>query len=174
MTTKEWKRILTQEWLSRAEVRERYGIDPDKTFEEQFSAVSVESLLFYAQAFGLMVMEKLMQDTAEDLEARFERLRPHTLSWYAEKIKAFQLDYTLPQEGGAYETIDEASRVVRYCSLVERDGVLRAKVAGEKGGKPTALPTATVEKVAEYMARVKYLSLQAPPYALFSIGVLEK
>lgn len=155
MTTKEWKKTITDEWLRQPSIIEKYGIDSSKTFEEQFSAVSIESLLFYAQAYGMMLLEKIMGDRFTDLEARFARLRPHTLSWYAEKIKAFQLNYTLPADTDVYSEINEDAQVVQYCSLTERDGVLSAKVAGQKDGKPSRLSTDVVAKVAEYIGRVK-------------------
>ncbi len=155
MTTKEWKKIITDEWLRQPAVIEKYGIDTSKTFEEQFSAVSIESLLFYAQAYGMMLLEKIMGDRFTDLEARFARLRPHTLSWYAEKIKAFQLNYTLSADTDVYSEINEDAQVVQYCSLTERDGVLSAKVAGQTDGKPSRLSTEVVAKLAEYVGRVK-------------------
>lgn len=155
MTTKEWKKIITDEWLRQPAVIEAYGIDSSKTFEEQFSAVSIESLLFYAQAFGMMVLEKLTNDRFSSLKEQFERLRPHTLNWYAEKIKAFQHDYTLRIDSDIYSVIDEEAKVVKYCSLTERNGVLSAKIAGQENGKPKRLSSDIVAKVAEYINRVK-------------------
>ena len=107
MTTQEWKKKLTDEWLKQPGIEEVYGIDPNKSFDEQFSAVSIENLLFYAQAFGLMVLEKIVGDRIAKLEEHFNRLRPHTLSWYAEKIKAFQKDGDLNKDTGVYSKIDE-------------------------------------------------------------------
>lgn len=155
MTTKEWKKIITDEWLRQPAVIDRYGIDTSKTFEEQFSAVSIESLLFYAQAYGMMLLEKIMGDRFADLEARFSRLRPHTLIWYAEKIKAFQLNHTLPADSGEYALIDEASQIVRYCSITERNGILHAKIAAQNDGKPSRIATENLVKVEEYVRRIK-------------------
>ena len=36
MTTQEWKKKLTDEWLKQPGVKEVYRIDTDKTFDEQF------------------------------------------------------------------------------------------------------------------------------------------
>ena len=155
MTTKEWKKKLTDEWFKQPGIKEVYKINTDKTFDEQFSAVSIESLLFYALAFGLMVLEKITGDRITKLEEHFNRLRPHTLSWYAEKIKAFQLDYTLSPDTDVYSEIDEDAQVVKYCSLTEKNGILSAKIAGQKDGKPFRLPEETVKKVSEYIRRIK-------------------
>ena len=170
MTTKEWKKTLTDEWLRQPGVKETYGIDPNKTFDEQFSAVSVESLLFYALAFGLMVLEKIVGDKITKLEERFDRLRPHTLSWYAEKIKAFQLDKTLPPDTDVYLEINEDAQVVKYCSLTERNGILSAKIAGQKNGKPSRLEQDIVKKVLEYVGRVKDAGVRV----MFSSGDADK
>ena len=155
MTTQEWKKKLTDEWLKQPGIEEVYRIDHDKTFDEQFSAVSIENLLFYAQAFGLMVLEKIVGDRIAKLEEHFNRLRPHTLSWYAEKIKAFQKDGDLNKDTGVYSNIDEKKRIVKYCSLTERHGVLTAKIAGQKDGKPSRLSDDDVKKVSAYVSRIK-------------------
>ncbi len=156
MTTQEWKKIITDEWLRQPAVIEKYGIDTSKGFEEQFSAVSIESLLFYAQAFGLMVLEKIVGDSIAKLEEHFNRLRPHTLNWYAGKIKAFQMGDTLPTDTDVYPEIKEDAQVVKYCSLTERNGVLSAKIAGQdKDGKPSRLSDDDVKKVSAYVSRIK-------------------
>jgi len=156
MTTQEWKKIITDEWLRQPAVIEKYGIDTSKGFEEQFSAVSIESLLFYAQAFGLMVLEKIVGDSIAKLEEHFNRLRPHTLNWYAGKIKAFQMGDTLPTDTDMYPEIKEDAQVVKYCSLTERNGVLSAKIAGQdKDGKPTRLSDDDVKKVSAYVSKIK-------------------
>ena len=118
MTTQEWKKKLTDEWLKQSGVKEVYGIDTDKTFDEQFSAVSIENLLFYAQAFGLMVLEKIVGDRIAKLEEHFNRLRPHTLSWYAEKIKAFQKDGKPSRLSD-----DDVKKVSAYVSRIKDAGV---------------------------------------------------
>ncbi len=156
MTTQEWKKKLTDEWLKQPGVKEVYRIDTDKTFDEQFSAVSIENLLFYAQAFGLMVLEKIVGDSITKLEEHFNRLRPHTLSWYAGKIKAFQMGDTLPTDTDVYPNINKEKQVVKYCSLMERNGVLSAKIAGQdKDGKPTRLSDDDVKKVSAYVSKIK-------------------
>ena len=155
MTTKEWKKIITDEWLRQPAVIEKYGIDTSKGFEEQFSTVSIESLLFYAQAYGLMLLEKIVGDKITAIEEHFNRLRPHTLSWYAEKIKAFQKDDTLPTDTDVYPEIKEDAQVVKYCSLTERNGVLTAKIAEQKDGKPSRLSDDDVKKVSAYVSRIK-------------------
>ena len=136
MTTQEWKKIITDEWLRQPAVIEKYGIDTSKGFEEQFSAVSIESLLFYAQAFGLMVLEKIVGDSIAKLEEHFNRLRPHTLNWYAGKIKAFQMGDTLPTDTDMYPEIKEDAQV-------------------DKDGKPTRLSDDDVKKVSAYVSKIK-------------------
>lgn len=156
MTTQEWKKKLTDEWLKQPGIEEVYGIDPNKSFDEQFSAVSIENLLFYAQAFGLMVLEKIVGDRIAKLEEHFNRLRPHTLSWYAEKIKAFQKDGDLNKDTDVYPNINKEKQVVKYCSLMERNGVLSAKIAGQdKDGKPSRLSDDDVKKVSAYVSKIK-------------------
>ncbi len=155
MTTAEWKKRLTDKFISTPRVIELYHLDPDKNFEEQFSKVSIESILFYTVAYGFMIIDKIIGDKIAELQQQFEALRPHTLQWYASKIKAFQINHTLAQDSDKYNAIDESAKVVKYCSLSEDNGILSAKIAGINDGRPTRLDGEIVAKVEEYISRVK-------------------
>jgi len=163
MTTAEWKRKITGEWMSLAATRKAYpDINPTKEFDEQFSILSVESLLFYAMAYCMMVLEKIFNDRTAELEAKFTSLRPHTIGWYVAKIKAFQYNVTLPIDTDVYPTINEEKQIVKYCSVTTTRGVLNIKIAGaDSSGRPVRLSDSSSEypmvlkKITAYINRVK-------------------
>ena len=163
MTTAEWKRKITSEWMSLAATRKAYpDINPAKEFEEQFSILSVESLLFYAMAYCMMVLEKIFNDRTAELETKFASLRPHTIGWYVAKIKAFQYNVTLPIDTDVYPTINEEKQIVKYCSATTTQGVLNIKIAGaDNSGRPVKLSDSSSEyplalkMITAYINRVK-------------------
>jgi hypothetical protein len=163
MTTAEWKRKITGEWMSLAATRKAYpDINPTKEFDEQFSILSVESLLFYAMAYCMMVLEKIFNDRTAELEAKFTSLCPHTIGWYVAKIKAFQYNVTLPIDTDVYPTINEEKQIVKYCSVTTTRGVLNIKIAGaDSSGRPVRLSDSSSEypmvlkKITAYINRVK-------------------
>lgn len=163
MTTAEWKRKITGEWMSLSATRKAYpDINPAKEFDEQFSILSVESLLFYAMAYCMMLLEKIFNDRTAELEAKFTSLRPHTIGWYVAKIKAFQYNVTLPIDTDVYPTINEEKQIVKYCSVTTTRGVLNIKIAGaDSSGRPVRLSDISSEypmvlkKITAYINRVK-------------------
>ena len=163
MTTAEWKRKITGEWMSLSATRKAYpDINPAKEFDEQFSILSVESLLFYAMAYCMMLLEKIFNDRTAELEAKFTSLRPHTIDWYVAKIKAFQYNVTLPIDTDVYPTINEEKQIVKYCSVTTTRGVLNIKIAGaDSSGRPVRLSDSSSEypmvlkKITAYINRVK-------------------
>ena len=60
--------------------------------------------------------------------------------------------------------------MVKYCSLTERNGILSAKIAGQKNGKPSRLEQDIVKKVLEYVGRVKDAGVRV----MFSSGDADK
>lgn len=163
MTTAEWKRKITNEWMSLSSTQKAYpDIDLTKEFEEQFSKISVESLLFYAMAYCMMLLEKIFNDRTSELEAKFASLRPHTIGWYVAKIKAFQYDVYLPLDTDVYPTINEEKQIVKYCSVTTTRGVLNIKIAGaDSSGRPVRLSDSSSEypqalqMVTAYINKVK-------------------
>ncbi len=163
MTTAEWKRKITSEWMSLSSTQKAYpDIDPTQEFEEQFSKISVESLLFYAIAYCMMVLEKIFNDRTAELEAKFASLRPHTIGWYVAKIKAFQYNVTLPLDTDVYPNADEEKQIVKYCSVTATRGVLNVKIAGgDTSGRPVRLKDDSLEypqalkMITAYINRVK-------------------
>ena len=163
MTTAEWKRKITNEWMSLSSTQKAYpDIDLTKEFEEQFSKISVESLLFYAMAYCMMVLEKIFNDRTAELEAKFASLRPHTIGWYVAKIKAFQYDVPLPLDTDVYPTINEEKQIVKYCSVTTTRGVLNIKIAGgDSSGHPVRLSDSSseypraLEMITAYINKVK-------------------
>ena len=163
MTTADWKRKITSEWMSLSSTQKAYpDINPAKEFEGQFSKISVESLLFYAMAYCMMVLEKIFNDRTAELEAKFASLRPHTVGWYVAKIKAFQYNVTLPLDTDVYPTVDEEKQIIKYCSVTATRGVLNVKIAGvDTSGRPVRLSDGSSEypqalkMITAYINRVK-------------------
>ena len=49
-TIREIKDEITSTFISQEPIRTAYGLDPTKSFDKQFSPVSVESVMFYVVA----------------------------------------------------------------------------------------------------------------------------
>ncbi|MBO4778101.1 MAG: hypothetical protein J5588_06360 [Bacteroidales bacterium] len=160
-TVKDIKDEMTAEFKSDAAVIEKYGLDTSKSFDEQFSKVSIESILFYVFAFCAWAMEKLFDTHKSEVTTYIDEMKPHSLRWYVNKVRAFRYGQALITDTDRYddsgltdETIAER-QIVKYASAEERDGILYIKVAKDNSGTRSPLSTTEKNALEAYVNEVK-------------------
>lgn len=147
-TIAEIKQEMTDRWMADEAVRERYDIAEGESFETRFSKVSIESLLFYTVAFGVWVLEKLIDRHRADVEAMLEAKRPHTTRWYREQILAFVPSWA-------------EEPPVKYCAVDDGadaapDGnKLTVKIAKGQPGSRQRVSTDEAEALGSWLAQNK-------------------
>lgn len=152
---------MTDAFVSNATIQSVYVLDGTKTFEEEFSAASVESILFYAIAFCVWVHEKIFDEHKAEVTAYIANMKPHSLLWYANKAKAYMHGLFLPADSDVYNVAgmtDEQialARVVDYAAVVEQQRGLRIKVATDAGADLGPLSAPQLDGFIAYMGRVK-------------------
>ena len=152
-TVREIKKSITDVFINDDAVKAKYGLTPGKSFEDEFSAASIESIIFHAVAFGMFVLYSFFELFKAEINAAIINYTHPTLIWFAEKVKTFQYGDDVVPEKDYYDntglTDEEIAlrKVVKYAAAVEqsfsngRFGV-RVKVAGEDGaGERIELPT---------------------------------
>lgn len=160
-TIAEIKKDMADTFIKERAVISSYGLDGKKTFDQQFSPVSIENILFYVFAVALWTLEKLFDAHAEEVDSRIEQLEPHTLRWYVGKAKAFMFGYKLVTDTDYYDTAGmsdtdiEAARVVKYAVATESNTVVYLKVAGEKEGNPCLLTDSQFSALNSYINEIK-------------------
>lgn len=161
-TVKEIKDAMTATFCLERAVVEAYGLNPKKTFDQQFSDVSIENILFYCFAFAVWTLEVLFDKHRTEVEQRIEQLEPHTLRWYVNKAKAFMYGRQLVTDTDYYDTttmsekeIDEA-KVVKYAVASESNTIVYLKVAARgEDGQPAKLNKSQFDALTSYMNTVK-------------------
>jgi hypothetical protein len=124
-TIEEIKKDITTSFMTDEDVKRIYGLRSE-VFENEFSKVSLESLLFYIVAVSIWSVEKLMDVfEGEQIEA-LEKLHPHTLRWYTDKAKAYQHGYNLPPFEDVY---DNSLKVAPYNNLgITQEDINKSKI----------------------------------------------
>lgn len=161
-TIEEIKREMTANFMGMEAVKSAYGLDGSKGFDDCFSMASLESVLFYVFAACVWALEKIFDLHSADVDARIERLEPHTLRWYVNKTKAYMHGKNLVTDADYYDTagmtaeqIAEA-QVVKYAVATESNTVVYIKVAGADGeGNPTPLNDGPLNGLTAYINEVK-------------------
>lgn len=156
-TITEIKSEITDRFISDATVQAKYELDTSKTFDEQFSVVSLESIMFYVVAVAIWTLESLFDIFTAEVNTTLSDLKPYKLKWYRNKALAFQKDYLLPVDSDIYEVIDEAAQVVKYAAAVETpdSSKLFIKIAGQTNGLRDKLEDGTATQVFNYLQRIK-------------------
>lgn len=160
-TIEDIKKDMTDSFIENQAVISAYGLTAGKTFDEQFSRVSIESILFYVFAVALWSLEKLFDLHVSEVDSRIEQVEPHTLRWYVNKTKAFLYGHKLVADSDYYDTSNlseaeiEEDRVVKYAVASESNTVVYIKVAGEKNGKPWPLTDSQIAALNSYINTIK-------------------
>jgi hypothetical protein len=147
MDTKEIKKTITDEFLSRSEVRAAYGITDQQlaegmTFDDLFSSVSVESLLFYSVASALNVYMQALDRHKTDVSVLLAEQRAGSAAWYVWKAKQFRLGQALLPDTDTYsdEGLTESQiagrQIIKHAAVDEPAdrSIIYLKIAGESGG----------------------------------------
>ena len=164
-TLAEIKKQATDIFMEDENIKSAYNLTEGNTFEQEFSAVSFESILFYIVAFVTWVLETIFDTHKTDVSAAISEMKPHTERWYANMAKLYQYGFALLPESDKYDntgkTEDEiaASLVVKYSAVVKQIDTyghitLRIKAATDTGEDLGPLNEEQLNGVREYFNRV--------------------
>lgn len=153
-TIKEIKTELGVNFVANAELAAMYGLDQTKTFEEQFSKVSLENIWLDNMAIAIWNHEQIVVANAENS-------RPHTIKWYHEKAVSYLDGIQLQWINGqfTYDTtgIDTTDlKIIDRCAVLESsEGYLVVKVATDNGTELTQLTADQFLRFKYYMNLIK-------------------
>lgn len=147
-TLQEIKGAITTDWLNNEAVKQRYQIDDSKTFDEQFSPVSIENIFFYIVAVAIWTLEVLFDLHKSEVETELQNKMPTTVHWYKNKVLRFQYpNRNLIPDTDKYDntglTPEQIAdlEIVKYCAVTDALSELRIKVAkGEAGNRIQLAP----------------------------------
>ncbi|SDC52272.1 hypothetical protein [Williamwhitmania taraxaci] len=148
------KTEITTAFTADETVAARYGFTKGVAFEDTFSKVSLESILFFVVAAAMWTLESLFDIHKKEVAELLDTKKPHRLKWYRDKALAFQLGRSLEPDTDTYAELVDSERVVRYASAVEYQGRLYIKLAKGSGDKQP-LSGAEQTAVTAYFSEIK-------------------
>jgi hypothetical protein len=169
MTIAEYKKLMTDSYIADETVKGLYGLSTGLTFEDQFSAISLENIIFSDVATAMFVMQELFERFKIDISAILNAQLPGTANWYAYKAKLFQYGMELVPETDYYDNTGltseqiAATQVVKYAAAVESKdkSILYVKVATDNGnGVRQPLSSAQLTAFKQYLNDVQYAGVR--------------
>jgi hypothetical protein len=137
------KKEITDKFIVDPTIHTAYDLDPDplKTFEDQFSKVNIESIIFYICAYVIHALEVLFDTHKSEVNQIVDNERYGKLGWYEIMALLYQQGGTRVEGFDYYDnsalTSDEieAQRVVKFAAAGELpDGAVSLRMAkGETG-----------------------------------------
>jgi hypothetical protein len=160
-TIQEIKNGMTATFVANDTIKSLYGLEDGQTFDECFSAVSLESVLFYVVSVSVWALEQMFDAHKTEITSCIDTMKPHSLRWYAGKATDFEYGYDLPADSDRYDNTGltdeqvEAAKIVAYAAAMEVETGVRLRVAKDAGDDLAPLSAQELKSFSEYMARVK-------------------
>ena len=162
-TTEQIKKEMTDAVLADATLCTAFGLNPNQEWDGQVSSVSILNLIIYIVAMAARTVEWLHEQFKAEVEGRIAAALPGTVSWYWNKIMAFQYGHAL-NDMGVYDQDDPEARIVKHCAVFEADNGIIVKV--NKGADTYEPLTATeLEALKAYLAAVKFAGTRIVTYS---------
>lgn len=163
MTVSEIYNSMTSAFISDPVVIAKYGLVGGKTFDEQFSATSIERILFYDAAVTMFYNYQAFDRHVVDIDTKLKEEKAHSPNWYAMMSLLFQYGYDLAGDTDTYDNsnlTDEqitASCLVKFSAAVSSrsKSILYIKVATEANGVKQPLSANVFTAFKAYISQIQ-------------------
>lgn len=168
-TIKQIKSAMTEQFMQDAVIIERYGFQAGATFDETFSAVSIESVWFSIVASAIFVLESLFDAFRKDVNTTIAGAVVASIPWYHKIALEFQYGDSLVFDEATqqfvYPSVDESKQVVKFAACRDLGGGVSVLASGaDEDGNPVALEPSVLT------AFEAYLNERKPAGVLLSVG----
>lgn len=163
-TYTEIKNSITQSFITKPEIIEKYGLNESQTFEAQFSLVSFENILFSVIAGVVYTLEVFFGEHKKEVTTQLYNQKSGRLPWYRSMALKFLYGFDLlPDsdefnlEGATAEQIAEA-QIIKYSAVNNSEvaGQIVIKIATENENVLSPVTAPQKEAVEAYFERVKW------------------
>lgn len=144
-TIAEIKNEIGNKYIADENVRRRYGIAEGEAYENVFSVVSIENILFYCCAFGIWLLENILDSHKKEVQADLDSRQPHTAQWYRNQVLNFEYN------GG---------KPIAYCAVNDYDNKLQIKIASGSAGNRNVVDSASAAALASWLQQNKDAGLK--------------
>ena len=169
---------MTDAFMADADIREKYGLTLDDTFEGSFSTVSLENILFYIIAACCHVLEVFFDTHKSEVDAKISRAVVASVPWYHKMALQFQYGDSLvfddTTQQFVYPVDSPEKQAVKYVAVRDRGTSIQMLVSGEKDERPEPLSDEVLTAFKSCMNRIKIagviLTIRSLPADLITIS----
>lgn len=157
----EIKQEMKREFVANPVLREHYGLNASKSFDEQFSKVSLEGLWLYIIAFCVHTLECLFDLFRHDVSEELYHRMAHRVPWYRYMVLRYRHGVPLMTDSDKYDDTGlspediAAAETVKFCAVEERGHRLYIKVAKGEEGNRTPIDAQELIGLQSYVQEIK-------------------
>lgn len=120
--------------------------------------VAVWRLFYWIFAYGLHIIDTLMDYHKSEIETIMNSKVPGTIQWLRIEIFKFQYGYNLTWIDNKYQytQYDANAQIIKYCSVSQVGNQLRIKVAKDVNGMPSPLNINEYNALINYVEQIKF------------------
>lgn len=169
-TLDEIKNEIRANFVRDTTLQAAYGLDAAKTFDEQFSKVSIEAILTYIVAVSLWVFENILNNHREDINKTIAAQAICNVPWYHARSLAFQLGDFISMNAETYQwgyaVIDATKQIIKFVSVrqAESNGVTVLRIYVSKENKQPL----SIDELAAFTAYIKEIGAAGIHYEIIS------
>lgn len=142
MEQKQIKQEMTDDFINNETIQQKYELTPGNSFEQEFSRVSFEWIIFDIVSFAIWSLYQLWIIFKGEIETEMAKQKIHSKNWYRQKALDFQYGYPVIEgtdqfdNGNSTEQEIAISKVVKQAACIKMVssngyGILRVKAATE-------------------------------------------
>lgn len=163
-TYTEIKNSITQSFITKPEIIEKYGLIDGQTFEAQFSLVSFENILFSVIAGVVYTLEVFFGEHKKEVTDQLYDQKSGRLPWYRSMALKFLYGFDLLPESDEFDiegaTADQisAAQIIKYSAVNNSDipGQIVIKIATETNQVLSPVTAQQKEAVEAYFEEIKW------------------
>lgn len=156
---KDIKLQITTLFISSEVIQQAYGLTASSVFEQEFSKVSIENILFETFAYVVWTLEKLFDIHTSQIDEALNQQKAGRPNDYKNAALNFQYGFPLLPNSVEFDNTGytseqiEASKIIKYCSVKESSQSARLiiKTASEVSGELQALTSVQENAFRAYM-----------------------
>lgn len=162
------KAEMTGQFMANVSLAEAYGFTVGDSFNDEFSLVSLENILFEIVAYGIYLHELIFDQHKKEIDDALYNQKSGRLPWYRNMALKFQYGFDLIDDtdefdnnGASDEQIND-SKIIKYAAVNESDDQSRVivKIAGETAGELSPITEAERDAFEAYFNEIRYAGVK--------------
>lgn len=162
------KAEMTTSFMNNEVLSQRYGFAVGASFDDEFSLVSLENILFSIVALAIFLMDRLFDTHKAEVDEKIRTQKSGGLPWYRFMALEFMYGFDLVTDHDYFDltgaTAEEiaAAKIVKYAAVAEAEESSRViiKIAGETGGVLAPITDEQKEAFDAYINEVRFAGVQ--------------